>query len=706
MVDGIVAEARGNPLALLELPRGRTPAELAFGYGAPSTAPPAGRVEQGFVRQLEPLPPATRRLLLTAAVEPLGDVTLLWRAAARLAIGPEDARPAEAAGLIEFGTRVRFRHPLLRSVVCRTAAVGDLREVHEALAHVLEVDPDRRAWHRAQASSAPDEDVATELERSADRARARGGYAAAGAFLERCSELTADPVRRGSRLLAAAEAKLHAGEFDAASELLASCDVEPNDDLRGARIDLVRARIAFASRRTSEAAPLLLAAARRLEPLDAALARDTYLDAFSAAMFAGRLTRGTGLPEVGHAARRALADTRWSADGLLEALAVLATDGRSAAAPLEKSMLRAFRDEDVSAGRLRRLWLASTVAADLWDDESWRALSARHVTIARQAGALSELPLALHSNIVVQLFSGELTAAANLVEEARAVAEATGTDLAPYGALALAAWRGRVDEARALSDAAMDAVLARGEGIGMTVAQWTTALLYNGLGRYEDALVAAEQASEDPQELHASNCGLNELIEAAARTGRVELAADALDRLAEMTRASGTDWALGVEARARALLADGVVAEQLYRTAIAHLRRTHVTAELARAHLLYGEWLRREGRRLDARDQLREAYDMFGAMGADGFGERARRELLATGETARKRTAEGSDELTAQETQIARLAAQRQTNPEIGASLFISHRTVEWHLRKIFTKLGITSRRELAAALPPSLSSS
>jgi DNA-binding CsgD family transcriptional regulator/tetratricopeptide (TPR) repeat protein len=699
--DEIVAEARGNPLALLELPRGRTPAELAFGFGLPTTTPLAGRVEQGFVRRLQPLPAETRKLLLTAAVEPVGDVTVLWRAAERLGIGPDAALPAEAAGLIEFGTRVRFHHPLVRSAAWRAADVHDLQEVHAALADVVELDPDRRAWHRAQASAEPDEDVATELERSADRARSRGGFAAAAAFLERAAELTPDEDRRRARVLAAAQAKLHAGEFDTALDLLAAAEAGPLDELGRARVDRLRAQIAFASNRGNEAPPLLLAAAERLESLDAVLARDTYLDTFSAAMFAGRLARAANTVQVARVAPRTPAGGTGKGDMLLEGLASLFTDGYSAAIPLARRALRAFSAGDLSESEgLRWLWLASIISVDVWDDECWQVLSARHVRLARDAGALSELLLALNSRVMAHVFAGELPEAAPLVDEANAVEEATGSGFAPCGAMALAAWRGREEKAHALIEGSMREAVTRGEGIAVTIGHWTSALLFNGLGRYEEALAAARQAGMFPTELCAANWGLAELVESAARTGATADAADALAQLSAMTQASGTDWALGVEARSRALLSEGDTAERLYQDAIERLGRTRVRAELARARLLYGEWLRREGRRLDAREQLRAAHELFSTIGAEGFAERTRRELLATGETARKRTTETRDDLTPQEAQIARLAAHRHTNSEIGAQLFISPRTVEWHLRKVFTKLGVSSRKELSEALP------
>jgi DNA-binding CsgD family transcriptional regulator len=702
--DRIVAETRGNPLALMELPRGLTSTALAGGFGLPDTMPLASRVEAGFMRRLEPLPVETRRLLLAAAIEPVGDVLLLRRAAERLGIGADAAAAAEAAGLVEMGARVRFRHPLVRSAVYRAASLPDRQEAHRALAEVTDadIDPDRRAWHRAQAAPGPDEDVAVDLERSADRARARGGVAAAAAFLERAAELTQDRGRRAQRALDAAESKLHAGAFEPAAALLAMAEAGPLDELGRARIDLVHAEIAFAQNRGSDAPPLLLAAARRLERLDVALARETYLEAISAAIFAGHLTRGPGLREVAEAARGAPhGQPPRVPDRLLDALAVHFTDGFPASVPVVERAVQAFCDEAISGQEaLRWLWLASISPSDLWDHERWYVLARRHVTIAREAGALSELPLALTTCVFPHLFAGELTVAASLVEEARTVSEATGSNLAPYGALGLAALRGREREARTLIDATMSETAPRGEGIGVTIAHWAYALLCNGLGRYEEACAAAQEAARHQAQLTVPRWGLAELIEAAARSGAPELASDALERLKEATRASGTDWALGVEARSRALLSEGDAAEQLYREAIERLARTRVRVELTRAQLVYGEWLRRQHRRLDAGEQLRAAYDTFTRIGVEAFAERARRELLATGETVRPRSVEPLDELTAQEAQIARLAAEGLTNPEIGAQLFISPRTVEFHLRKVFAKLGISSRKELREALP------
>jgi DNA-binding CsgD family transcriptional regulator len=699
--DRIVAETRGNPLALLELPRGLSSAQLAGGFGGcTNTVALSGQIEESFLRRLDQLPDQTRWLLLVAAAEPMGEPVLLWRAAQRLGIGVDAAGPAAASGLCEFGPRVRFRHPLVRSAVYRSASSEDRQAVHRALAEVTDptVDPDRRAWHRAQAAAGPDEDVALELERSAGRAQARGGLAAAAGFLEQAARLSIEPERRARRALAAAQAKLQAGAPDAALQLLGAVEAGPLDELQRARVDLLRAQIAFAVNRGRDATPLLLKAARELEPLDVGLARETYLDAVSSAMFVGRLAGGGGVLEVAQAVRAAsgpLQPVR-APDLLLDGLALLMTDGHAAGVPLLREALSGFRSEDVSREEgIRWLWLACHTAALLWDDETWDVLSARHVELAREAGALTALPIALWSRIGLQLHAGELAAAASLIEEMNEVTEATGTRFAPYGALSLAACQGREEEARELIAVSMNEVLAQGEGIGIAAIEWATAVLYNGLGRYEDALAAA-QASEYPRD---SNPSLPELIEAAARSGKPGRAADALERLAGTTRPIGSDWALGIEARCRALLSERQVAEDLYREALARLSRTRVRVELARAHLLYGEWLRRERRRIDAREQLRTAHEMFTDMGLDAFAQRAARELRATGETARKRSLETSDHLTAQEAQIAHLARGGLTNPEIGSQLFISPRTVEYHLHKVFAKLDINSRKQLDRVL-------
>jgi DNA-binding CsgD family transcriptional regulator len=704
--ERIIAETHGNPLALLELPRGLTPAELAGGFAVPDARPLTDRIERSFLRRLEHFPVETRRLLLTAAAEPFGDVSLLWRAAGQLGLGTDAAAPAEAMGLVELGALVRFRHPLVRSAVYQAASSQERREAHQALAESIDadIDPDRRAWHRAQAAPGPDEDVALEVERSAGRAQSRGGIAAAAAFLDRAATLTQDPARRAERALDAAQAKLHAGAFEPAAALLAMAEAGPPDELRLARIDLLHAQIAFVQSRGNEATPLMLAAARRLEGLNVPLARETYLDAFAAAIFAGRLAAGPGLREVGAAARGAPPPPQLPGlpDKLLDALAVRLTDGYSASSAMMERVLATLCDEEILVQEaMRWLWLGSVIAADLWDDERWHVVATRHVTITRETGALSELAGALDSLAYTHLIAGELAVAASLVDEVNTVCGAIGSHPARTGPLGLAAFRGREEEARTLIDATISEAMPRGQGAAVTVTRWLQAVLCNSLGQYEDALAAAQEAARPQEEFGAPRWGLVELVEAAARSGAPELASEALEQLSETTRASGTNWALGVEARSRALLSEGDAAEQLYREAIERLARTRVRVELTRAHLVYGEWLRRENRRVDAREHLRAAHEVFSLMGTEAFADRARRELLATGETLRERIDEARDVLTPQEAQIARLARDGFSNPDIGVRLFISPRTVQYHLHKVFLKLDISSRNQLGR-IPPS----
>jgi DNA-binding CsgD family transcriptional regulator len=704
--DQIVAETRGNPLALLELPQGLTVAELAGGFGLPGAIALAGTIEESFLRRVGALPRETRLLLLLAAADSTGDPALVWRAAGRLGLGADAAAPADDASLAEFGTLVRFRHPLARSAAYRSASAQDRRAAHRALAEVTDqqLDPDRRAWHRAQAAPGPDEDVAAELERSAGRAQARGGLAAAAAFLKQASTLTLDPARRAGRALAAAQAKIQAGAFDVARDLLVVAESGPLSDFQQANVDRMRAQLAFITSRGSEAPPLLLKAARKLELIDPGLSRATYLDAVSAAIFTGRLaSRGNGVLEVARAVGAAPpARVPRAPDFLLDGLAAHYNDGYAAGLPALREAVAVFGDGMSAEEELHWLWLASVVAATrVWDYDRWDALSARHVKLARDTGALTELPLALTSRAYVLLFAGELAAAASLTGEIHAVKEATGSGLAPYAAFGLAALRGDAAEALALIDATVADVTRRGEGVGITFAQWAKAMLSNGLGHYDRAAAAAQRACNYDADLGSLIWPAIELIEAAARTGMTEAAANAYARLEEMTSACDTDWGLGVLARSQALLSEDETAERLYRESIARLGNTRLRVDLGRAHLLYGEWLRRERRRLDAREQLRTAHDMLDAMGVAGFAERARNELRAAGATARKRTHSlRHEELTAQEAQIARLARDGLSNPEIGTRLFISAHTVQYHLRKVFTKLGITSRSQLDRALP------
>lgn len=714
--DRIVAETRGNPLALLELPKGLTAAELAGGFERPDIWPLAGQIEQTFLRRIRSLSDQTQQLLLTAAAEPVGDSALLMRAAEQLGLDPDAAAGAEAAGLIDVGTWVRFRHPLVRSAAYRTANLVERRRAHRALAEATdaESDPDRRAWHLAIAAPGPDESVAIQLELSADRAQARGGVAAAAAFLERAVQLTSDPTQRGTRALAAARAKRDAAAFDAAGELLTIAESASLNELQRAEAARLRAQIAFARSRSgdpdaptvSDSAVGLLDAAGRLQTLDNAQARETYLEAVGAALFGGRLCPHGGIRMTAEAARAAPPGPQPArpVDLLLDGIALRATAGHAASVPvlgdaLERICAAAQRgDGDV----MRWFWQAFPIVQEsatheLWDDEVWHQLATHAVRLARDAGALAVLPLALVYRAGVHVQAGEFAAASALIEEADAITAATGYAPVKYNWVLLAAWRGGEAVAMDLIERAAADGVARGEGRVIGLTGYATSVLYNGLGRYEDAFTAARRACEH-EDLGLFGWCLIELIEAGVRSGEHPTALEALHRLEDRALSSETNWLAGVLARCRALLADDRVAEGDYREAIERLESTRITAHLARARLIYGEWLRRCNRRVDARAELRAAHEMFAGMGADAFAERARRELLATGEKVGKRSVVSAGELTAQEAQIARLAGDGLTNPEIAAQLFISTHTVEWHLRKVFAKLGISSRRQLRGA--------
>jgi len=702
--ERIIVETHGNPLALLELPRGLTPAQLAGGFGLPAALSISARVEQSFARRIARLPGDAGRLLLVAAADPTGDAALERRAAERLGIAEAAAETVEVDGLVVFDGGVVFRHPLVRSAVYRAASPEERSEVHRALAEATDpdLDPDRRAWHRAQAASGPDEDVAVELERSAARAQARGGLAAAAAFLERSSALTLEPARRAARALAAAEAKQQSGAFDDALELVSKAEVGPIDEAQRARAEVVRARISVAGESGREAPSLLLTAAKRLEPLDARAARGIYLDALTAAFFAGRLGGQVDARRAAAAASAAPvpAPPAQAADLLLDGLVSLITNGAAAATPILRKAVRAFNNDEIETeAGLRWLWLAGRVAAYIWDFEAWDALTRRQVREGRESGALTVLPVSLSTRAVVELYSGNLAEADSLIAEANAITAATDGRSVPFAPLALAAFRGREPDASRLIRATTADFLASGEGMGLSLALWATAHLHNGLAHYDVALAATEQAAEDPHELWFSPLLMVEMIEAATRGGRRDRAASALEVLKETTGASGTPWAQGIEARSRALLAEGQAAEALYREAIEQLRPTKLRVDLARAHLLYGEWLRRERRRVDARTELRAAHELFLQFAMEGFAERARVELEATGERARKRTVDTLGDLTPQEAQISRLVAEGHSNREIAAQLFMSQRTVEYHLHKVFRKLDVKSRTQLARSL-------
>jgi len=702
----IVAETGGNPLALIELPKGTTRAELAGGFGVPAEGAVPRQIEEGYRRRINELPEESRRLTLLAAADPTGDATLVWRAARMLDIGNEAAEAAEGAQLLQIGPRVRFRHPLVRSAAYTTGSQEDRRAAHLALAEATdrEVDPDRRAWHLGMAATGHDEATAAELERTAIRAQARAGLTAAGTFLQRSASLTPEPARRAERGLAAAYANTQAGAYDVALGLLAQVEADAVDDLQLARVEQLRGQIHWAASAGREAPLALLHAAKRLEPLDVALARETYLHALVASTMAGPLAQPGGhLLDVSRAARSAAAARPIRpCDVLLDGLIALILDGREGAEPDLRRAVDIFVRGAVAVDDwLRWGTLAQVASIALWDIDGYLVLSSRQVEVARQSGALSALSIALGGRGAVLTWCGDFAAAAALADERDAVNAVTGTRQATSHDMFLAGYRGRPAEALPLCSTIAADSLARGEGWGVHLAGWSTAVLCNGLGQYEDALAAAESACEETYLVVGTQVALPELVEAATRTGKSALAEEAMERLSAMTAIEGADWAAGLEARCRALVSDREDAERWYAEAIDRLRRTPLRPDLARAQLLYGEWLRRENRRVDARLQLRVAHDTFLEMGADAFAERARRELVATGETIRRPTSEQANVLTPQEAHVARLARDGRRNAEIGAELFLSARTVEWHLRKVFTKLGISSRRELKDALPP-----
>ena len=708
--DRIVAETGGNPLGLLELARGLSEAELAGGFADPPPPSPPGQLEDRlkdqYLRRVRLLPDAARQLLLLAAADPTGDATLLWRAAQTLGLGPDAAAAAGAEQLLNVGSRVRFRHPLVRSAAYAAGSPADRRAAHLTLAAATDerADPERRVWHLSAAATGPDEEIATALEQAAGKIRARAGLAASAAFLRRSVTLTAEPRRHTERALAAALASLHVGAFDDALGLLAQAEAHAADDLQRARVEQLRGQVEWTSVSGGRAPVLLLQSARRLESLEPALARETYLHAWVAAHLAGPLAGPGGLPlEVSLAAQASPrpAGAARPCDLLLDGLTTMVVQGRAAAEPALRRAVGVFLSDRVSGSDWLKWGIFAQMAAmGVWDFDGWDALSARHVELARSAGALAPLCIALNGRGQLATASGDFETATSLAAEKDVVTDVTGIKLATTCDLLLAGYRGRPVEAEPLFAATIDDAVGRGEGLAVQLASWSAAVLRNGLGRYAEALTMAEPAGDGPYSPLGTQLILPELIEAAARTGHADLAERALGRLSAMTAVEGSDWAAGMEARCRALVREGPEAEQCYADAVERLGRTRLRPELARAHLLYGEWLRRENRRLDARRQLHAAYELLAGMGADAFAERARRELLATGEKVRKRDVSTVTELTPQEAHIVRLARAGRTNPEIAAELFISTRTVEWHLRKVFAKLGITSRRDLHHPVP------
>ncbi|MFI1016062.1 AAA family ATPase [Streptomyces sp. NPDC020965] len=694
--ERVLDEARGNPLVPLEPPGAGEP---AGGFTRPDASAAPAVIESRVRAGLAGLPDRTRLLLLVAAAEPTGDLPLLLRAAAELGVGTGAARPAEEAGLVALGNRVRFHHPLVRSTIYRSAPPDQRRAVHRALARALdrESDGDRRAWHLARSAIGPDEATADAMHRSAGRARARGGAAAAAVFLAEAARLTPQPGLRAERALSAAAAKHEAGAIDEALELLSVSRTGPLGPRELAQTRILHARIAFDRSRDDAAVDRLLDAAGAMVAVDLQVARDSLLDALAAVVLVGRFARSARLSDVAEAARVMLGDDTPARprDLLLDALTTRTTKDFAAAVPL----LRRAVDADRAPGdgahlSTGELWLAYCAATDLWEEGPWFALTERQLTNCRAAGALTLLPVALGHRALAHVHAGQFDDASALVAEAHAVAEGIGVPGPDHIEVTVAAWRG--EEARTLELAELARIGARdrGEGRFVTAVEYAQAVLFNGLGRYDAALEALHLACRlDEMGFHAWI--LTEFVEAAARSGDREIAAEALRRLVERAERAGTDWASGAALRSRALLAEGPLAEECYREAIARLDRTRGVVHAARARLVYGEWLRREGRRREARTVLRDAHTRLSVLGAGAFAARAARELDSTGERPRGRKGPLPVGLTAQECRIARLVAAGATSKEVGTRLFLSPRTIDAHLRNIFRKLGVTSRRQL-----------
>ena len=702
--DQLIAEARGNPLALRELPRALNPAQIASGLTLSSTLPLENRIEQSLVVQLASLPAPARLLLLLAAAEPTGDPGLLWRASAVLGLGPDAFDAAKDAEALVVGTRVGFRHPLVRSAVYRAASPADRRRVHAALADVTsaEHDPDRRAWHRASATLHPDEEVAADLERSAARARTRGGPAAAGAFLERAAELTPSPFHRGQRLIEAAEAKHDAGAPGAALRLLESARALPLTTLQEALVARLHARAGYALRRDRSGVQQLLAAAQGLEELAPVLARDTYIEVLAAATYGGRLGDAEQVTAVANAilaATPAAEESDRAGDLILRGQALLAAEGQEAAIATLRRAQRAYLEQAPDFLELHWMWFASRAAQDLWDPAGLRALADRQVELARAEGVVTVLPIALSLLLLVQMIDGDLDAAEASCDEIDAIKEATGNPLPRYGRLLLASYRGQADDVERWAERIRADGQARGEGYALSAANFSQAVLYNGLGRFAEAVACGRRELPYTHELNLAMRTLVELVEAAAHTGEYELAETALRQLAGVTRPVGTSYALAVLGMAEAQLREGEEAENLYRDAIKRFEHERIPIWVGRCRLLYGEALNRQGRHADAREQLRAAHEVLTACGLNGFAQRAADELRASGEPLRVRERGSEAQLTEQELNVARLAREGLTNREIGARLFISAHTVEYHLRKVFAKLGIKRRTELKPAL-------
>jgi DNA-binding CsgD family transcriptional regulator len=691
VAERILSDTHNNPLALVELGTEYTAAQLSGRASLPEPLPLGQRLRDRFLGQVRSLPSEAQTFVLLAAADVTGERSRLWRAAAQADIDA-DAAAAETdtAGVLEFsGDSVRFRHPLMRSAVYHGTIDGDRRRAHAALseAGTSDADRDRRAWHRAAATIIPDEELASELQDAAERARARGGYASAAALLRRSAELTPGDGRRAERKVTLAEAELRAGHAERARELVDAALPRLTDDVARGLAKQLNGEIRFAQGSAAEAAVMLADAARALAP-DENMARDTILEALQAAIWAGPTeTRkiaslAPDFPPVSSASPSVC-------DLLLEGYSARFTVGYHASIGPLRAAVTALRADDLDpVVGLRWFALGAAAAGSLWDEQAVLDLSDRWARTARTLGALTILPVALAFQAIGGWLTGRFGDAEARLAEMREL-QANGL---------LLAYRGHITEARAAGVTQIHESTARGQRGPADIGRYIVAVADLFGADYEAATSTALAVIEDDPAFTAE-AALPELIEAATRAGNREVAATAYKTLSERALAAGTPWALGLRARCEALLDEGEYAEDAYLESLSQLTRSRVTVDLARTHLLYGQWLRRAKRRRDARTELRTAQDMFAAMGADRFAEQAATELRATGERARARRPETIFDLTPQEARVAGLAADGASNNEIAAQLFISPSTVDYHLRKVFRKLNVTSRTQLARSL-------